>query len=190
MAVEAGADMIGICTNPEAETIRRIGLNVPLLRLRMALEAEMEESVREFDVQEQVGSREAAAYLSAAGVRRGRPVDVHLDIDTGMGRSGFFPEQIETVRQAMSLPGISIAGVMTHFPAADASDLAQTNAQIERMEGFCAELEAAPRTRAGSRTHSNAANACGLLENEAPWCAPGRRATACVRRASLRTRPR
>jgi len=140
IAVEAGADMLGICTNPEAETIRRIGLNIPLLRLRMALEAEMEESVRELDVQEQMGSREAAAYLSAAGVRRGRPVDVHLDIDTGMGRSGFFPEQIDTIRQAMSLPGLSIAGVMSHFPTADSSDLAQTSAQIERMQRFCAEL--------------------------------------------------
>src|ERR1700683_2040585 len=70
VAVEAGADMLGICTNPEAETIRRIGLKGPLLRLSMALEDEMEESVREFDMQEQVGSRETAAYLSAAGVRR------------------------------------------------------------------------------------------------------------------------
>src|SRR3984885_4745647 len=95
VAVDAGADMIGICTNPEAETVRRLGLRVPLLRLRMALEAEMEESVRGLDVQEQVGSREAAAYLSDAGVRRGRPAPVHLDIDTGMGRSGFFPEQVD-----------------------------------------------------------------------------------------------
>jgi alanine racemase len=140
VAVEAGADMLGICTNPEAETIRRIGLKTPLLRLRMALEAEMEESVRELDIQEQVGSPEAAAYLSAAGVRRGRPVDVHLDIDTGMGRSGFFPEQIDAVRQAMRLPGLCVAGVMTHFPTADSSNLARTNAQIERMERFCAEL--------------------------------------------------
>jgi len=140
VAVEAGADMLGICTNPEAETIRRIGLKIPLLRLRMALEAESEESVRELDVQEQVGSQEAAALLSAAGVQRGWPVDVHLDIDTGMGRSGFFPEQIDTIRQVMRLPGIRIAGVMTHFPTADSSDLAQTNAQIERMERFCTEL--------------------------------------------------
>ena len=140
VAVEAGADILGICTNPEAETIRRLGLEIPLLRLRMALEAEMEESVRELDIQEQVGSREAADYLSAAGERRGRPVDVHLDIDMGMGRSGFFPEQIETIRQVMRLPGLRIAGVMSHFPMADASDLEPTAAQIERMERFCAEL--------------------------------------------------
>jgi alanine racemase len=140
VAVDAGADMIGICTNPEAETVRRLGLRVPLLRLRMALEAEMEESVRGLDVQEQVGSREAAAYLSDAGVRRGRPVDVHLDIDTGMGRSGFFPEEIDTIRDVMRLPGLSVAGVMSHFPTADSSELAQTSAQIARMERFCAEL--------------------------------------------------
>ena len=155
VAVEAGADMLGICTNPEAATIRRIGLKVPLLRLRMALEAEMEESVRELDIQEQVGSREAAAYLSAAGVRRGRPVDVHLDIDTGMGRSGFFPEQIDTIRQVMSLPGLRTAGVMTHFPAADSSDLAQTGAQIERMERLCAELTLPENTLI--HTHNSAA---------------------------------
>jgi alanine racemase len=140
VAVEAGADMLGICTNPEAETIRRLGLKVPLLRLRMALEAEMEEAVREFDVQELVGSREAAAYLSAAGVQRGRPVDVHLDIDTGMGRSGFFPEQIDEIRRVMRLPGLRIAGVMSHCSSADSTDLTQTREQIERMDRFCAEL--------------------------------------------------
>ncbi len=140
VAVEAGADMLGVCTNPEAETIRRLGLNVPLLRLRMALEAEMEESVRTLDIQEQLGSREAADYLSAAGLRRGRPVEVHLDIDTGMGRSGFFPEQFDAIRAAMSLPGLRVAGVMSHFPTADGRDLGQTNAQIERMGRFCAEL--------------------------------------------------
>jgi len=141
VAVDAGADMLGISTNPEAETIRRIGLKIPLLRLRMALEAEMEESVRELDVQEQIGCPEAAAYLSVAGVRRGRPVDVHLDIDTGMGRSGFFPEKLDLVREVLILPGIRVVGVMSHFPTADSNELTQTNAQIECMERFCVELE-------------------------------------------------
>ncbi|HTA45575.1 MAG TPA: alanine racemase [Bryobacteraceae bacterium] len=140
VAVEAGADMIGICTNPEAETIRRLGLKIPLVRLRMALETEMEESVSGLDIQEQVGSKETADWLSAAGIRRGRPIDVHLDIDTGMGRSGFFPEQVDLIRNVMRMPGLRIAGMMTHFPAADSSDLSQTEAQIERMERLCVEL--------------------------------------------------
>jgi alanine racemase len=140
VAVEAGADMLGICTNPEAETVRRLGIKTPLLRLRMALEAEMEEAVRDLDVQEQVGGPEAAAYLSAAGVRRGRPVDVHVDIDAGMGRSGFFPEQIDAIRAVMRLPGLRIAGVMSHFPTADSADLTRTREQVERIDRFCDEL--------------------------------------------------
>ena len=155
VAVEAGADMIGICTNPEAEAIRQLGLNIPLLRLRMALEAEMEESLRELDIQEQVGSLAGAAYLSAAGVRRGRPVDVHLDIDMGMGRSGFFPEQLAEIRQVASLPGLHVAGVMSHFPTSDASDLAHTHTQIERMDQFCAELGLPDNTLI--HTHNSAA---------------------------------
>jgi alanine racemase len=155
VAVEAGADMIGICTNPEAETIRRIGLTIPLLRLRMALEAEMEESIRKLDIQEQVGSSEAAEWLSAAGVRRGRPVDVHLDIDTGMGRSGFFPEQLDEIRNAMRSPGLRVAGVMSHFPTADASELAQTSGQIEQIERLCGELGLPEDTLV--HTHNSAA---------------------------------
>ncbi len=141
VAVEAGADMIGICTNPEAETIRELGLDVPLLRLRMALVAEMEEAIRSLDVQEQLGSLETARYLSEQGVNRNKPIEVHLDIDTGMGRSGFFPEQIDLIRHVMRLPGLHIAGLMSHFPTADSSELARTTAQIAAVEKFCADLE-------------------------------------------------
>src|SRR5580693_7953466 len=50
VAVEAGADCIGICTNPEAEKIRGLGLRVPLLRLRMALPKELDQSLSELDI--------------------------------------------------------------------------------------------------------------------------------------------
>ncbi len=155
VAVDAGADVLGICTNPEAEIIRRLGLNIPLLRLRMALESELEESVGDLDIEEQAGNLETAQWLSAAGVRRGRPVSVHLDIDTGMGRSGFFPEQIDDIREAMRLPGLRIAGIMTHFPTADSCDLTETNAQIQRIERLCDDLSL-PDT-ALVHTHNSAA---------------------------------
>src|ERR1700759_220413 len=74
-AIEGGADLIGICTNPEAAAVRRHGFrSIPLLRLRMALPAELEESLASLDIQEQVGDLGAAELLSEAGVRRGRPV--------------------------------------------------------------------------------------------------------------------
>jgi alanine racemase len=72
-----------------------------------------------------------------------------------MGRSGFFPEQIEAIRRVMGLPGLRIAGVMTHFPTADSSELARTNEQIEQMERFCAQLALSDNVLV--HTHNSAA---------------------------------
>ena len=130
-AVAAGADYIGICTNPEATIIRNLGLDIKLLRLRMALSQELEESIESLNIEEQIGTIEVANYLSQAGVKRGKKIPVHINIDTGMGRSGFFSNQIEELKQVCGLPGIDIVGVMTHFASSDGKDLAFTHNQIE-----------------------------------------------------------
>jgi alanine racemase len=156
-AVEAGADYIGICTNPEAEQVRRLGLRVPLLRLRMALRQELDQSLAELEIEEQVGTLEAAEYLSQAAVRRGRPVDVHLKIDTGMGRGGFFPEDLSVIRRVLSLEGLRLRGVMTHFATADGASLSQTERQLAAMESLANELAPHLGPDVMIHTHNSAA---------------------------------
>jgi alanine racemase len=157
-AIEGGADVIGICTNPEAAAIRRNGFHtIPLLRLRMALPAELEESVASLNIQEQVGDEEVAEQLSAAGVRRGRPVEVHLKIDTGMGRCGFYPESVETLRQILKLPGLKVVGMMTHFPSADGAELEQTVEQLAAFDALHAQLADALPADVMVHTHNSAA---------------------------------
>jgi alanine racemase len=157
IAVEAGADCIGICTNPEAEKIRGLGLRVPLLRLRMALPKELDQSLSELDIEEQVGTLEAAEYLAQAGVQRGRPVDVHLKIDTGMGRGGFYPEDLPAIRHVLSLGGLRVRGVMTHFATADGASLDQTDRQLAQMTALGAELAAHLGPDVMIHTHNSAA---------------------------------
>lgn len=132
-AVEAGADYIGICTNPEAAIVRDLGLNVKLMRLRMGFPAEFEESIDRLDIEEQVGTPEAAEYLSQAGVKRGKKIPVHLNIDTGMGRSGFLSAEKESLKRICHLPGLDIVGIMTHFATADGQDLAFTQQQLHEF---------------------------------------------------------
>jgi alanine racemase len=157
VAVEAGADCIGICTNPEAETIRRLGLRVPLLRLRMALPRELDQSVTELEIEEQVGTAAAAAYLAESGARRGRPVDVHLKIDTGMGRGGFLPDELPAIRAVLSSPGLRVRGLMTHFATADGASLEQTERQLATIRALRAELGNALGPGALFHTHNSAA---------------------------------
>jgi alanine racemase len=157
VAVEAGADCIGICTNPEAEKVRRLGLHVPLLRLRMALPKELDQSLSELEIEEQVGTLEAAEYLARAGERRGRPVGVHLKIDTGMGRGGFYPEQLSEIRQVLSMRGLRLRGVMTHFATADGPKLEQTDRQLAQMSALGVELAEHLGSEVLIHTHNSAA---------------------------------
>ena len=133
VAVAAGADYLGVCTNPEAAAIRQMGIDVPMFRLRMGLPEELDESAAALDMDEQVGTWEQAEYLSALGKQRRRKIPVHINIDTGMGRSGFFAEQTELIRKVCGLPGLKIRGVFTHFAKSDAADLEPTDAKPGRV---------------------------------------------------------
>ncbi len=136
VAAEAGADCIGVCTNPEAAVVRRLLPGMTILRLRGALSEEYDESVASLGIEEQVGSLQAAEYLNTLGQRRGRPVPVHLKIDTGMGRSGFFPHQVEILQAVCAMPGLKIVGLMTHLANADAADLDSTQRQLQRFDSL------------------------------------------------------
>lgn len=62
--------------------------------------------------------------VSAAAVKAGVKVKVHLKIDTGMGRIGFavrsgFAETIRELEALYALPGLDICGVFQHFAVAD-----------------------------------------------------------------------
>ncbi len=157
VAVAAGADYIGVCTNPEAAAIRELGLDVPLFRLRMGLPEELEESVRSLEMEEEVGTSEQAEFLADLGKRLGRDVPVHINLDLGMGRSGFLPEDIDTIRSVCDMPGLRVAGVFTHFPSSDAADLRSTEQSLEAFEKICDALHDVLPPDALLHTHNSAA---------------------------------
>ena len=78
------------------------------------------------------------AELSAAAQAEGKPISIHIALDTGMGRIGVRPddEGLSFVRKAMSTPGIIIEGMFTHFAKADEENHEPTYVQIERYKRF------------------------------------------------------
>jgi alanine racemase len=157
-AIQAGADYLGICANPEAWKIRGIDKSIPILRLRMALPEELDESVGSLNMEELVGSTEVAEYLDQAGRKRGQAVPVHIKIDTGMGRTGFFPEQLDEIRRACDMPGLKIRGIMTHLAKADAKDLGDAENQLEAFGRLRQTLENDLPDDVLNHTHNSAAS--------------------------------
>ena len=133
VAMAAGADCIGICTNNEARIIRKLDPDVTLLRLRSALQEEYEESANFLRLEEQVGSIVLAEYLDGLGRRRGKPIPVHIKIDTGMGRSGFFTQDLEAIKAVCEKNGLQVVGIMTHLANADSADLSGARQQLDRF---------------------------------------------------------
>ena len=82
---------------------------------------------------------EARAYSALAA---GEPLDIHLKLDTGMGRIGIWQDDaLETVRAIRALDGIRIAGLASHLPVAD-SDETFTRTQLDHFEKLVAQLRA------------------------------------------------
>lgn len=142
-AVRSGADALGICPNAEARQVREAAedesacKHIPLFRLRMALPEEVEECLAEgLEVEEQLGTLESGRWMSDMAVRSGTRIRVHINVDTGMGRSGFLPEEVADLKEAIKLPGLQVVGAFTHFPNSDDTTLDETEAQLSAFHSF------------------------------------------------------
>ncbi len=139
-AREQGVDCLGIATVQEGEELRRAGLDCPLLLLGLPLPEELQALVSH-GLTPLVASAEMLRGLQEAARSQGRRVGVHLKIDTGMGRIGCRPRELEGVLAALDeCPGLTLAGVCTHFPVSDGADRGFTLRQIEIFKNCVEEI--------------------------------------------------
>lgn len=126
--MHAGADLLAVANIAEAMTIRELSEDWPVLLLSPLLPEE-DRYLAEFDLAATVSSLEEVRRFDQVGQAAGRPVAVHLKIDTGMGRLGVWHTGARAVYDAiLAAPGLRLAGVFTHFSSAD-EDAAFTAAQ-------------------------------------------------------------
>ena len=129
-----GADWLGIATCEEGAALRAANIPVPILILGYTVENRLE-TVIENRLTQAVFSYEMAELVSKTAVRMNKTAEVHIKIDTGMGRIGFLPneENLKTIDKIFSLPNIKVTGIFTHFSTADETDKTFTKTQFERF---------------------------------------------------------
>lgn len=117
--MHAGADLLAVANIAEAATIRELSPDFPVLLLSATLPDE-DRYLAELDLAATVSSLDEVRRFDAAGRTAGKPIAVHLKIDTGMGRLGVWfdraPELYRAIRESAHL---RLAGVFTHFASAD-----------------------------------------------------------------------
>ena len=143
---ELGADMLAVACLDEAIELRQAGITIPILCLGQT-PPELAGELLEYDVTQTVGDLETGEALSAAAVKAGKTLNIHIKVDTGMGRLGFLwlneaspPSDDEEdwdfyqtgIYELCGLPNLRVEGMFTHFAAAD-GDEEYTGEQLRRF---------------------------------------------------------
>lgn len=171
-AAEDGVATLGVATLHEGIQLRRSGVSIPILVLSPLLPSEVAEAVAH-DLETSVCEIAFAEALSEAATAAQRPQRIHVEIDTGMGRTGVRTEDAQAfLDRVLALPGLRLASLYTHFPDADAPDLEPSREQTRRFAALVDAL--AERGARAPRLHAaNSAGAVNLPEAQFDWLRVG-----------------
>jgi alanine racemase len=158
-ALEAGVSMLGVATLHEGIELRSAGQSAPIVILSPSLRSEVDEII-EHRLTPCVGSLEFAELLSRRCVAHEVVSRIHVEVDTGMGRTGISDgEAVAFLQKVNSMPNLKLEGVFTHFPDADSGNTFFAEEQLRRFQEILDQL--ADRDIQVPIRH--AANSAGIL---------------------------
>ena len=126
-----------VATPEEAHELRQAGIKKPILILGYTFPYCYEQLAKE-ELRPAVFRRDSVLRLKEAAERVGKPIRVHIKVDTGMNRIGITPDEdgLMLVEELMDQDGIEIEGIFTHFSKADEADKTCTVKQLEKFITF------------------------------------------------------
>ncbi len=133
----AGADGLSVATLDEAYELREAGIALPLLVI-YPVPPEHAAAAARAGIAVSVGAGRLLDRLLEAAARTvaGDPavprLEIHVEVETGLGRGGALPDEAASaIRGVAASPGVRLGGVWTHLAAADVP--ASAMAQDERF---------------------------------------------------------
>ena len=132
-----GAGYLAVSNYEEALQLRRGAVSLPILILGYT-PVEFARDQAALHITQEVHSLEYGRQLSEQLEGSGLTLNVHMKIDTGMSRLGFFaydrPETVPELVELSNLPNLHVEGAFMHFAVADtASEIDYTRMQHQRF---------------------------------------------------------
>ena len=137
-----GVDYLAVASIDEGIALRQAHIQAPILVLGMILKHDID-PLFTHDLAATVCTEELARAINRRASHFDKRINVHIKIDTGMGRLGVMHEDAFTlIREVHTLKNLSIEGVFTHFAFAD-MDKEFTHYQIDLFNRLVSRLERA-----------------------------------------------
>lgn len=131
---------IAVAITDEAITLRKEGFNQKILILNELLESDLEDIIQ-YDLTPRISVYEMAEKLNELANQANKTINIHIEIDTGMGRTGIKPSDAEEyANKIKQLKNLKIEGIFTHFASADTNP-EYTDLQIRIFNDTVKKLE-------------------------------------------------
>lgn len=126
--LKEGVTCLAVAFTGEARELRDAGISVPVIVL---FDRNDINAFFELQLIPVISDAGTALSLSHEAKRRNTAINVHIKIDTGMGRLGLHGKNVtENILNIASMPGIQVEGLLSHFSEADLADRSFADHQI------------------------------------------------------------
>lgn len=131
-ALDTTADMFAVATVDEGFELRQAGVQKPILILFSSLPAQAT-SIVEYRLTPTISDWEFANALNE-NISESAPIKVHVNINTGMNRSGVcYTEAMQFLNRLKTLHRLEVEGLFTHLATADEVDKSFVSIQLNRF---------------------------------------------------------
>ncbi len=136
-----GVNYFGVTSPFEAFLLRKEGIKSAILILGPTI-LEKASGIIEKNITQTICTKETALTLAEECKRLKKRLRVHIEVDTGMGRTGVpYQRALKLTQEVVNIPELEIEGIFTHFSTADEEDKSFTGEQIRRFKGVLEKLE-------------------------------------------------
>lgn len=139
--VRSGVQHLGTALVEEAVELRDAGIKIPIIVLGGIFKEQIPK-IAEYGLTPVVYQEGFLKAVAEEAGKRNKEINIHIKIDTGMGRIGVLPyEAVDFVKKAASQKNIKVEGIMTHFADADLADKEYAKKQMAEFTAIADKLD-------------------------------------------------
>lgn len=116
--IENGIKTFAVTEVDDIEELRQVAKEQDILVMRSTCIEDEAKIIAQNGCIATIGSSESAKVMDKVSKDLGVKTKCHLKIDTGMGRYGFMPSQVEEAIKCYDLENLEFTGAYTHFSSA------------------------------------------------------------------------
>jgi alanine racemase len=141
VALENGADLLGVAILEEGVELREKRINAPILILYPEFVGR-EKKILEYDLESTVTDFDFAQNLSREATNQKKTANVYIKVDTGMGRYGMAPDEAyRFIKKIRDLDNVKIKGILSQLSSAEEKEDEFTFQQLSSFKKVLKQLE-------------------------------------------------